>query len=104
MSITQYEFHNPVKIISGHNGVDNLAFELKQKGAGCPMIITDPGVVAAGLLKIITNAFADAGLTVGAVFDQTPPDSSLDIVKKISGIYKQNHCDSIVAVGGRLCH
>lgn len=95
-----YEFNNPVKIVSGDKAVDNLPFELKQLDAERPLIITDPGVVQAGLLKIVETAMADSDLTIGAVFDQTPPDSSLEVVKKIATLYRENNCDAFVAVGG----
>ncbi len=95
-----YEFHNPVKIISGHKALENLPFELEQLAAARPMIITDKGVVRAGLIDIVKGAFADSGVTIGAVFDETPPDSSVETVNEISKIYRAAGCDSLIAVGG----
>ncbi len=100
MTPTHYEFHNPVKIISGHRAVDNLPFELKQAGGSRPMIVTDQGVVGAGLLDIVRQAFSDSTLSIGSIFDRTPPDSSLDAVRQIAESYRSGNCDCLVAVGG----
>ncbi|MBA4368218.1 MAG: alcohol dehydrogenase [Desulfobacterium sp.] len=95
-----YEFINPVKIVSGNKAVDNIPYELNQLGVKRPMIVTDQGVVMAGLLKVVENAIADSELAIGAVYDTTPPDSSLEVVKEIAGIYRSNRCDSFIAIGG----
>jgi alcohol dehydrogenase len=95
-----YEFINPVKIVSGNKAVDNIPYELDQLGVKRPMVVTDQGVVMAGLLKVVENAIADSELTIGAVYDTTPPDSSLEVVKEIAGMYRSNQCDSFIAIGG----
>lgn len=95
-----YEFFNPVKILSGHKALDNLPYELDQLGAKRPIIVTDKGVVNAGLTKFVKNAFDSSGMTIGAIFDDVPPDSSSQVVNQIAAVYRENQCDSIVAVGG----
>ena len=97
---SHYEFYNPVKIISGNQAVDNIPFELEQLGVARPFIVTDKGVSQAGLLKILKNALSDSNIEIGAIYDKTPPDSSLNVVKEIAGIYRANNCDSFVAIGG----
>jgi alcohol dehydrogenase len=97
---TYYEFENPVRILSGLKALDNLPFELEQLGARKPLIITDPGIVRAGILKHVINAFRDSHVSAGTLYDQVPPDSSLAVVKELAGIYREGECDSIIAVGG----
>ncbi len=97
---SHYEFYNPVKIISGNQAVDNIPFELEQLGVARPLVVTDKGVSQAGLLKILKNALSDSNIEIGAIYDETPPDSSLNVVKEIAGIYRSNKCDSFVAIGG----
>ena len=50
-----YEFHNPTKIISGFRALENLPYELEMLHAKKPFIITDQGIIKAGLLKNIKN-------------------------------------------------
>lgn len=95
-----YEFSFPVKIISGHSALDNLPSELRQAGVTRPLVITDPGVVRAGLSQVILDAFAESGITIGAFYDQTPPESSTNAVNQVAELYKGKQCDGIIAVGG----
>ncbi|MGD9009936.1 MAG: iron-containing alcohol dehydrogenase [Desulfobacteraceae bacterium] len=98
-----YEFMNPVRIVSGYKAVDNLPYELTQLGVSRPLLITDTGIIQAGLLKIVQAAFDDASVQLAAVFDQTPPDSSMEIVKRVAAIYRNHNCDAFIALGGGSC-
>lgn len=95
-----YEFFNSVKINAGIEALETIPYELGLSNSNRPIIITDQGIVNAGLLKIVLDSFADSQLIVGAIFDQTPSDSSLDVVNAVAKIYKENNCDSIIAIGG----
>ncbi len=95
-----YEFFSPVKIISGNKALDNLPFELEQLGVRRPLIITDAGVINAGLIRYVKGAFAGSGMIIGAIFDDVPSDSSTDVVHRAVEIFRKNRCDSLVAVGG----
>jgi alcohol dehydrogenase len=95
-----YEFFNSVKIISGYKALENIPFELGRLGAKRPIIITDKGVVQAGLVKVVVDSFGGTDTVIGAVFDETPQDSSNVVVNQIASIYRAKKCDSIIAVGG----
>lgn len=95
-----YEFYNPVKINAGEQALETMAYELGLMGAKNPIIITDKGIVAAGLLKIVLNSFADSEIKINAIFEETPPDSSLEVVNQIVSLFYKNACDSIIAIGG----
>jgi alcohol dehydrogenase len=95
-----YEFFSPVKICSGHKALNNLPFELDQMGAKHPLIITDQGVLKAGLVQQVVDTFADSGIEIAALFDQVPPDSSSKVVNEVAQLFRAQGCDSIVAVGG----
>ena len=95
-----YEFYNPVKIIAGNKALENIPFELDQLHVKRPIIITDKGIVEAGLLKTVIKALKDSDIVIGAIYDDTPPDSSIDVVNQIPQIYQDNGCDSLIAVGG----
>ena len=95
-----YEFFNPVKILSGRQALDNIPYELETLGCRRPIVITDKGIVEAGLIKILLDSWAGSDLVVGALYDETPPDSSNVVVNQVAEIYRSSGCDSIVAVGG----
>ncbi|MEA1970738.1 MAG: iron-containing alcohol dehydrogenase [Thermodesulfobacteriota bacterium] len=94
-----YEFCCRVKIVAGHDALEKIPEALAQLHAGRPLIITDKGVSAAGLVNIVTEAIKD-GVTIGAITDDVPQDSSLKIVNQLAGMYRDTGCDSIIAVGG----
>jgi len=95
-----YEFSINVKIISGEKALENLPFELNRRSSKRPIIITDKGIVEAGLNRLVIDAFAETETTIGAVYEDTPIDSSNIVVNEVAGIYREKGCDSIVAVGG----
>ena len=95
-----FEFHCPVKILSGPKALENLPYELKRLGASRPLFISDLGVAKAGLLTTVTATLDDSEAEVAAVYDQVPADSSVTIVQEAAATFRQGRCDSLVAVGG----
>ena len=74
-----------------------LKQECERVGITRPLIITDQGVKAAGILqKALDNL---PGMTV-AVFDQTPSNPTEAAVLAAAASYKANNCDGLIAVGG----
>lgn len=100
MSKSYYEFFCPVKTIAGHQALEHVPYELSALGAKRPMIITDAGVRKAGLLEPVEAAFAEAETQILAVFDDVPPDSSLETVRAAAALYREHDCDAIIAIGG----
>ncbi len=95
-----FEFFAPVKIVSGKKAVDNLPYELDQLQAQRPFIVTDKGIENAGLIEIIKKAMDAGKMEIGAIYDETPPDSSIEVVNEAAKMFRENGCDSIVAIGG----
>lgn len=100
MARSYYEFFCPVKVIAGHKALEHIPFELSTLQSRRPMVITDKGVIAVGLLKHVEAAFAGTESVIAAVFDDVPPDSSMQTVRHAAAMYRANNCDAIVAVGG----
>lgn len=97
---TYYEFYNPVKINAGIEALETIPYELGLMNVNRPLIITDQGIVNAGLLKTVLDSFADSALIIGAIYDKTPSDSSLDVVNEVAKIFTDTKCDCIIAIGG----
>ncbi len=100
MAKPYYEFFSPVKIIAGHKALEHIPFELSMLGSVKPMIITDKGVKAVGLIAHVEGVFLGAESKITAIFDDVPPDSSLAAVRNAAKLYRDNNCDAIIAVGG----
>lgn len=100
MAKPYYEFFSPVKIIAGLAALEHIPFELATLGAQKALIITDKGVRQNGLLAPIQSAFIDSDAEVAAIFDDVPPDSSLETVRAAAHLYREHGCNAILAVGG----
>ena len=100
MAKPYYEFFCPVKVIAGNAALEHIPFELATLGSKRPMIITDKGVRSNQLLAPIEAAFESTDAVIGCIFDDVPPDSSLDTVRQAAAFYRENQCDAIIAVGG----
>ncbi len=68
-------------------------------GARKVLVVTDPGVVAAGWTPEVLAALAAAGFPY-ALFDGVTPNPKDHEVMVGADLYRQEHCDIIVAVGG----
>jgi hypothetical protein len=74
-----------------------LAGECARAGIARPLIVTDAGVRAAGVLAQAEAALA--GLP-HAVFDGTPANPTEAAVRAAVALLRQERCDGLVAVGG----
>lgn len=96
-----YEFQNTTKIISGESAINNIPAELKFYNASRPLLISDKILENIGTVTKIKDAInVDSKVKVIAEYTDVPQDSDLKVVNKLAKIYKENNCDSIVAVGG----
>src|SRR5690606_15951932 len=100
MSAPFFEFFCPVKIVAGAAALEHVPYELASIGATKPLVITDKGVRAAGLVDVVLDALAHAGSATPPVYDDVPPDSGTDIVAAIAQVYRSRGCDSLIALGG----
>lgn len=94
-----YEFCCRVKIVAGHDALGKIPDLLIERGAKKPLIVTDKGVAGAGLIDIVSRAIGDR-VAAGLIADDVPPDSDLRVVNRLARLYRDNACDSLLAVGG----
>ena len=74
-----------------------LAQECQRVGISRPLVVTDAGVKAAGVLQKALDALGDLPVTV---FDATPSNPTEAAVRAAATLYQQHHCDGLIAVGG----
>ena len=85
----------PTRIVHGPGAIRRLGELVRELGVERPLLVTDKGVVAAGL--------ADAALEhlEGAVvFDDVRANPDIELVGRASAIYREEGCDGLVALGG----
>jgi hypothetical protein len=74
-----------------------LKQECERVGISRPLVVTDAGVKAAGLLQRALDVLP--GWPV-AVFDQTPSNPTEAAVRAASSVYRAQGCDGLIALGG----
>jgi 4-hydroxybutyrate dehydrogenase len=90
-------FAFPTQIIFGAGSIRELGREISTYGIQKPLLVTDPGLVSAGLIDNITRAATGTQFTL---FDSVSPNPTEKNVLEGVESYRQRGCDGIVAVGG----
>jgi choline dehydrogenase len=85
----------PTRIVHGPGAVAGLADELAALGVSRPMLVTDPGVTAAGLVERV-SPYLDGAVT----FDDVRPNPDIELVDRGAMAYRDAGCDGLVALGG----
>lgn len=95
-----YEFQHNTKIVSGRYALENLAAELRQMRVKRPLLLSDEGLVAAGIVRQVSDSVESNGVKWADIYTDIPRDSSLDVINQIAMNYRRNQCDGLVALGG----
>lgn len=98
--VPYFEFQNAVKLLCGELSLERIAIELELMGASRPLMLSDAVLTKIGALATVIKAMESEGVEPAATFTDIPVDSSLAVVNRIASFYREQGCDSIVAVGG----
>jgi hypothetical protein len=74
-----------------------LKSECERVGMQRPLVVTDAGVKAAGLLDRLLQQLPGVAT---AVFDQTPSNPTEAAVRAAAALYSAHGCDGLIALGG----
>ncbi len=91
------QYNCPTNVISGHGTISAIYKEMVNLGCKRAMIMTDPGVMKAGLARRVQDALVE--FCVG-VYDNISQDTDLDIVDDATAMARKLQADCIVSVGG----
>lgn len=85
----------PTRLVHGPGAVAHVGEALRSLGVTRPLLVTDPGVAAAGLVDRVLEH-----LEYPVVFDQVRPNPDIALVDGGAKIYRDSGCDGLVALGG----
>ncbi len=77
--------------------LQRLAEECQRIGISRPLIVTDAGIKAAGLLQQALDAIKGVSVTV---YDATPSNPTEAAVRQATALCQQHQCDGLIALGG----
>lgn len=86
------------RIQFGYGALNLLKDELALLGVRRPLVMTDPGVVAAGILQKAIEVLD--GMTAPAVFADCPREPTEAAALAALEMYRSQDCDGIIAIGG----
>lgn len=97
--VNNFEFVLPTKIIYGEGVINRLPDEISKMNHKKPLIITDRGLIAAGLVDKITAILDEANITY-SIFDDIQPNPRDTTVTQAAEWAKKEDTDMLIAIGG----
>lgn len=92
-------FRTTRRILFGVGSAEKTGTEAQLLKAKKVLIITDPGVIQAGLLEGIEKSLQSVGIPF-AIFDGVEPDPRIEVVEKSAEKAKKEGMDLIIGFGG----
>ena len=85
----------PTRIVHGAGAISCVGELVAELGVTRPLLVTDKGVVAAGLADAVL-----AHLDNAILFDDVRPNPDIELVGRATAAYRESGCDGLVALGG----
>jgi choline dehydrogenase len=85
----------PTRFVHGPGAIRRLGEVLAELGVQRPFLVTDKGVVAAGLADSALGHVDDA-----VVFDEVYANPDIELVGRATALYREEGCDGLAALGG----
>jgi choline dehydrogenase len=85
----------PTRIVHGPGAISRLGAEIQALGVARPLLVTDKGVAAAGLVERALDHLDGV-----VVFDDVYANPDIALVGRAAAVYREEGCDGLVALGG----
>jgi alcohol dehydrogenase class IV len=85
--------------VEGAGSAGRIPGLLREMGVQKPLVVTDPGLVRAGIAGTVTDILTGAGAAF-ALYGEVESNPSVQTVNAIRRLYLAEGCDGLIAVGG----
>lgn len=92
-------FRTTERLIMGAGAVNNIVQEIMALGGSKPMIVTDPGLVATGIIDRLEELLRAGGLPFSR-FDKVEADPRYELVNEVVQLVQAEGVDCIIGIGG----
>src|ERR1700687_567942 len=92
-------YQSPTRLVQRLGAISELGNEASLLGIRRPLLVTDAGVKAAGLLETALEALRKADVEP-VVFDRVKANPGVELVDAGAAEYRAQGCDGLVAIGG----
>ncbi len=87
------------KLLKGEGSFARLPEYLAESGLNNVLIITDKGLMSAGIPAPLLSELDRAGISY-SLFDGVVPNPTIENIEESVRLYKENGCQGIIAIGG----
>ena len=95
-----HSFAVATRILSGAGAVAEVGPTLAAEGHNHLLVVTDQGIVNAGLLAPVERSLREAAGLAATIFADVQADPEERIVEAVVAAYRTAECDGLLAVGG----
>jgi choline dehydrogenase len=99
LEYTLKTYQSPTRLVQRLGAIQELGSEAGQLGMRRPLLVTDAGVKAAGLLDVALESLRRSDVEP-VVFDKVRANPGVELVDEGAAEYKAQGCDGLVAIGG----
>ncbi|MDR1374537.1 MAG: iron-containing alcohol dehydrogenase, partial [Treponema sp.] len=85
--------------VEGAGSIGKIPGLLTEEGVRKPLVVTDPGLVKAGIAGRVTDTLVRAGIAF-VQYSEVESNPSVNTVNAIQKLYLAEGCDGLIAVGG----
>jgi choline dehydrogenase len=99
LEYTLRTYQSPTRLVQRLGAIQELGNEASQLGIRRPLLVTDAGVKAAGLLDTALESLRRSDVEP-VVFDKVRANPGVELVDAGAAEYRAQGCDGLVAIGG----
>ena len=92
-------FRTTKRIVFGLGSIERVGAEVRGLKAKKVLVVTDPGIVQAGLLEPLKYSLQEANITF-ALFDGVEPDPRLEVVRQCAEMGRKEGVEALIGYGG----
>ena len=98
-SLSTHTFYSPNKVILGMNTTAIVSVEIQKLGGGRVLLVTDPGIVQAGLIAPVEDSLNSNNLDY-VLYDAVEPEPPARVIDRGAEIFKSEKCRIVLGIGG----
>src|SRR3989440_8985925 len=99
LEYTLKTYQSPTRLVQRLGAIQELGTEASHLGMRRPLLVTDAGVKAAGLLDVALESLRRSDVEP-VVFDKVRANPGVSLVDEGAAEYRSQGCDGLVAIGG----
>jgi alcohol dehydrogenase len=97
--ILDFNFSLATRICFGLESINNLGKELKDLAMSKVLIVTDAGIVRAGIVQLAINSLNSSGIS-HTTFQDVASNPTTENSEQAGLVARMEQCDAIIAIGG----